>query len=270
MKREYREQDYQVIFGIKKETFDAQLKILEIQFEEDHKKGGRKDGLTPKERLEIYWKYSRQYFSQRYLAAKYGISKSQISPTITWVAKTLAKNIVFTLPNRVKNMEDHSENRIIDATESRIDRPKKHHKKWYSGKKKMCTIKTQIEIGEETEFIYSIDFARGNVHDFKLWKQSKKDCPKNKFNIADLGYHGMDKIHENSITPIKSSKYHKLSKEEKWYNKELSKVRITVEHVNAWLKKFKMFSTRYRGRRKKFTLFMTLLCGTYNYEHANL
>lgn len=88
--------------------------------------------------------------------------------------------------------------------------------------------------------------------------------------FVDKGYRGINKIHANSIIPIKASKKHKLNKEEKWYNNEISKVRIAVEHVNAFLKKFKIASTRFRNRRKNFKLFMSLICGIYNFEKANL
>ena len=81
---------------------------------------------------------------------------------------------------------------------------------------------------------------------------------------------GITKIHPNSIIPIRASKKHKLTKEEKWYNNEISKVRIAVEHVNAFIKKFKITSTRYRNRRKNFNLYMSFICGIYNFETANL
>jgi transposase len=81
---------------------------------------------------------------------------------------------------------------------------------------------------------------------------------------------GIDKIHSNSIVPIRASKKHKLSEEEKWYNNEISKIRIAIEHVNAFIKKFKITSTRYRNRRKDFKLYMALICGIYNFETANL
>lgn len=84
------------------------------------------------------------------------------------------------------------------------------------------------------------------------------------------GYIGINRIHSNSIIPIRASKKHKLSDEEKWYNNEISKIRIAIEHVNAFIKKFKITSTRYRNRRKNFKLYMTLICGIYNFETANL
>ena len=81
---------------------------------------------------------------------------------------------------------------------------------------------------------------------------------------------GINNIHSNSIIPIRTSKKHKLTDDEKWYNNEISKVRIAIEHVNAFIKKFKITSTRYRNRRKNFKLYMSLICGIYNFETANL
>lgn len=204
------------------------------------------------------------------MAAEYKIAKSCISPIIKWVTNVLVANNNFSLFNKVDNINDKSEDRIIDATETRIDRPKKNQKEWYSGKKKQHTIKTQIEIGAETLLIYSARFAKGSTHDFKLLKKSKVDFNKDNTIFVDKGYMGIVNIHSNSIIPIKAKKNNKLSAEEKWYNNEISKIRIAIEHVNAFLKKFKIISTRFRNRRKNFKLFMTLICGIYNFEIANL
>ena len=176
----------------------------------------------------------------------------------------------FSLPNKLDNVYDKSEDRIIDATESRIDRPKYHQEDWYSGKKKQHTIKTQIEIGVVTLLIYSTRFAKGSKHDFKLFKDSKVDYNKANTLFVDKGYIGITTIHNNSIIPLRASKKHKLTNDEKWYNNEIAKIRIAIEHVNAFLKKFKITSTRFRNRRKNFKMFMTLICGIYNFETANL
>ena len=108
------------------------------------------------------------------------------------------------------------------------------------------------------------------VHYYKLFKDSKVDYNKENTIFVDKGYMGIDKIHSNSIVPIRASKKHKLSEDEKWYNNEISKIRIAIEHVNAFIKKFKITSTRYRNRRKDFKLYMALICGIYNFETANL
>ena len=181
----------------------------------------------------------------------------------------MVSNTNFLLPNKTTNINDKSEGRIVDATESKIDRPQEHQEDWYSGKKKQHTIKTQIEIGIETLFIYSVRFAKGSTHDFKLFKDSKIDYNKENTLFVDKGYMGIVNIHNNSIIPIRASKKHKLTEDEKWYNNEISKIRIKVEHVNAFIKKFKIISTRFRNRRKHFKLYMSLICGIYNFEIAN-
>ena len=79
----------------------------------------------------------------------------------------------------------------------------------------------------------------------------------------------MLKIHSNSNTPHKGSKKKPLTALQKLYNYLLSKHRIFIEHINAHLKRFKIISTRYRNKRKKFTLRMNLIAGIYNYELDN-
>lgn len=265
--KEYKEEDYPIIFGVKK-TFEKMLEIVDNQYELEHKKGGRKDGATPQERLEITLKYCRQYLTHRYLAKEYNIAKSCISSIVKWTMKVIVNNSNFSLPNKVENITDNSEVRVIDATETKIDRPVKHQEEYYSGKKKMHSIKTQVEIGLKTMFIYSIRFSKGRVHDFALFKNSKKDYNPNTVELVDKGYIGIDKIHAKSMLPIKSSKNHSLTDDEKWYNSEISKLRISIEHVNSFIKEFKIFSTRFRNRRKNFKLYMSLICGIYNFEVA--
>ncbi len=46
----------------------------------------------------------------------------------------------------------------------------------------------------------------------------------------------------------------------------MSKERIFIEHINSHIKRFKLLSTRYRNKRKKHGLRMSLICGVYNYE----
>lgn len=246
------------------------VEIAENKYEIDHLNGGRKDGPTARERVEITLKYCRQYLSYRYLAFEYKVAKSCIATIIKWTMKIIVSDGRFSLPNKVQNIYDTSEDRIYDVTETKIDRPQKKQEKFYSGKKKMHTLKTQIEIGTKTLLIYSISFAIGSMHDFKLFKNSSHDYNINTALFVDMGYIGIEKTHKNSIIPIKSSKNHKLTKEEKWYNSEVSKVRIAIEHTNAFLKKFKIIGTRFRNRRKNFKLYMTFICSIYNFETANV
>ena len=90
--------------------------------------------------------------------------------------------------------------------------------------------------------------------------------PENIKLLADSGYQGICHYHQNSEIPIKSSKKHPLSEEEKQYNHELSKRRIYIEHINCFLKRFRILSSKYRNRRKRFALRVSLICGIYNFQ----
>lgn len=107
---------------------------------------------------------------------------------------------------------------------------------------------------------------KGKVHDFRVWKESQIGIGEKTELLADKGYQGIKKIHPNSRTPIKKVKKKCLSKEQKKFNKQLAKERIVVEHVHRRLKIFRILSSRYRNRRRRFGLRINLIAGVYNYE----
>jgi hypothetical protein len=87
--------------------------------------------------------------------------------------------------------------------------------------------------------------------------------------LADSGYVGMDSYHANTRLPHKNTKKHKLTKEQKQENRQLSSERIGVEHVFSFIKRFKIFSTPYRNRRKRFGLRFNLFAAIANLENAH-
>ena len=99
-----------------------------------------------------------------------------------------------------------------------------------------------------------------------MFQDSKLPLQKQTKILADKGYQGITKFHWNSETPIKSTKKHKLTYEEKKYNRELSRRRIVIEHINCVLKRFRILSSRYRSKQKHFGLRFTLIVGIYNFQ----
>ncbi len=110
------------------------------------------------------------------------------------------------------------------------------------------------------------EFARGRTHDFRLFKESRIPRAAHKHGLADAGHQGLTAIHANSHTPVKKSKYHALTHEQKAANRELAHQRILVEHVIRKLKVFRILSERYRNRRKRFQLRFNLIAALYNSE----
>ncbi len=148
--------------------------------------------------------------------------------------------------------------------ESPIERPKKHQKKFYSGKQRQHTFKKQVVFGQKSNQIIGLAHSKGKIHDFKLFKNSQTKFHKYLKVIADKGYQGIAKLHNLSQTPIKKSKKKKLTKEQKKYNRELNRLRIAVEHVNRRLKILKILSYPYRNRHRRFGLRSNLIAGIYN------
>jgi len=107
-------------------------------------------------------------------------------------------------------------------------------------------------VHKKTKRILCTAHGRGKMHDFRLYQKSKIGPHKSTRMDLDLGYWGMDKLHENVRLPRKSSKYHELTKSEKAYNKRLARSRVLVEHVIRRIKVFRMMSETYRNRRRKY------------------
>ncbi|MBW1241756.1 MAG: transposase family protein [Spiroplasma poulsonii] len=122
--------------------------------------------------------------------------------------------------------------------------------------KKAKIKKTEIEITKIT---------------FKSFEQSAIKIPikipilKNTKLIVDSGYQGIQKNHNNVLIPTKKTKKNPLNKEQKQYNRLVSKMRIIIENIFAILKKFKIITEKYRNRRKRFGLRFNLIVSIYNY-----
>jgi IS5 family transposase len=84
--------------------------------------------------------------------------------------------------------------------------------------------------------------------------------------IGDKGYQGVHRYHQVSIIPHKKTKKLPLTPEQKAENRQQSSVRVVVENVIRCLKIFRILSSRYRNRRKRFGLRFNLIAGIYNYE----
>ena len=114
--------------------------------------------------------------------------------------------------------------------------------------------------------ILATAFCAGKTHDFKLFVRSRTGLLAGTRCLADSGYLGLTKRHENSQTPHKKSKLHPLTEQQKSQNRQLAKERFGVEHVIRSLKIFRILSERYRNRRRRFGLRFNLIAAIYNYE----
>jgi hypothetical protein len=109
--------------------------------------------------------------------------------------------------------------------------------------------------------------ADGSTHDFRLYADSIGSAVLKEIKLqADSGYQGVLRFHKNSETPKKKPKGSKLTSHERACNHHLSSDRILIENINAKIKVFKITANKYRNRRCRFGLRMSLICGVINFE----
>ncbi len=76
-------------------------------------------------------------------------------------------------------------------------------------------------------------------------------------------------FHAGACTPTKKPRQQSLPKAEKQHNQALARLRLRDEHIIRRFKIFRIFSRRYRNRRKRFGLRLNLIAGLLNYELAH-
>lgn len=113
--------------GVKKETFQKMLQILEEAERIKKSKGGRNNKLSLEEQLLMTLEYLREYRTYFHISRSYGISESTAFKTIKWVEDVLVKSKEFSLPGKkaLQGTDVEFEVVIVDATETPIERPKK-------------------------------------------------------------------------------------------------------------------------------------------------
>lgn len=254
-------------FGIHKKTWEQMKFAFELR-ELESKTTGRPWKLTPPEQILVALEYWREYRTYFHIASDWGVSESTICRTVNRVEKFLMESGLFRLPGKKQLIKGFGRPEIIvmDVTETPIERPKYRQKHFYSGKKKRHTLKTQLIIEKRTGRIICTFFGSGRQHDFALFKASGIHIHPLTESLQDRGYQGIHLLHSNSYTPKKKPKNRELSPREKDYNRELAKERIGIEHLNRRLKIFRIFSERYRNRRRRYGLRCNLLASIYNYE----
>ena len=127
-------------------------------------------------------------------------------------------------------------------------------------------MKVQIIYDLTAHKIVSFYISNGKTHDFKMFKESNPRFREFLKGLADSGYQGISKIWSSVETPYKKPRGGELSDEEKEFNSLLGSIRVAIEHVNAWLKRFRMIKDRYRGNIKDLWKVILFTCAAFNIE----
>jgi hypothetical protein len=224
--------------------------------------GGNKFKLELEDRLLMLLMYYRLYVTHIFLGFIFDINDSNVGRNINPLQPLLAK--IFRVPERKVNLSpEEILTLFIDATEQAINRPSQGQKKWYSGKKKRHTIKHQVVVSKTGRIKAVGNAATGRTHDKKDYQQKKFIIHPGITKKGDSGYQGT-----NLEVPFKKTKKQKLTREQKAFNRKLSRERVIVEHAIAKLKIFKILAERFRNPRNSHNLIFKNIAGIHNVMFA--
>jgi hypothetical protein len=242
--------------------------------------GGRKATLaTDEEKLFFILWYYKIYPTFRYAQCTVGLDKRNIQLWVWFLQDVLftALGSELALPKRkIRNNQEWLEicpqlsDFLVDSTERQIQRPrdKENQKQYYSGKKKHHTVKNQLFVSAETRRILAVsETVEGKRSDKRLFVEDPLYAcipPKAK-GMADKAYIGINHPFITWTIPKKKPPGRELTEEEKERNRQISKVRIYVEHPNAYMKHFNILSTRFRNRIEKAELPLKSIAALYNF-----
>ncbi|MDZ7955377.1 IS5 family transposase [Nostoc sp. DedQUE09] len=262
--------EFKRLVGVQRLTFDEIVKVLQDASSQRETRGCYKKLCLEDQALVrlMYWREYRTYF---HIASDWQVSEATVCRTVHWLENILVNSGRFRLRGKKSLLTASQKPKTVamDVTESPIERPKYGQKHFFSGKQKRHTLKSQFVIDLETLQVICVVNDSGRRHDFKLFIHSKVRFHPDTESLEDSGYQGIAKFHANSRTPRKQPRRGKLTKEDKQFNRGLARRRVAVEHVNRRLKIFRIFSQRYRNRRKRFALRCHLIPSVYNYNIQN-
>lgn len=136
--KEYKEEQFRRITGVKRATFEKMVEILKKSYAEKHRKRGRNLKLSIENQLLAALEYWREYRTYAHIAASYGIAESNMYRNIKWIEETLIKDGTFSLLGKKELLKSDAEYEVIliDATETPVERPQKNKENTTQERKK--------------------------------------------------------------------------------------------------------------------------------------
>ena len=214
---------------------------------------------TTKARLFFVLFYFKCYPLQEVMGVLFGLSQPQVC---LWIGRltplvnaALGKELVLPA-RRPADLEtllaEVPELRllVIDGAERPIRRPKDkdQQKKDYSGKKKSHRKKNLL-ISSEKRIVYLGPTSPGSVHDKKLADESNLTYPPDALVVKDTGFQGYEPPDTDTLQPKKKPRGRELHPIQKAINQIISRVRVTVEHAIAGVKRCRIVAATFRNWR---------------------
>jgi hypothetical protein len=278
------------LIGMSQSEFEALLPAFTTSWKDIHAQipnrirgiGGGKRGKLPRmeDKLAFILLYLKCYPTFDLLAFLTGRDRSRccrsVQTMLPILAMALGRNLV--LPKRKINSPEEffklfpeAKEIFLDGTERRVEKPKnlKKRNKLYSGKKKTTTRKTVVVNDNKKRILVVTPTKSGRRHDKRIADKNQliQNIPPDVGIYTDTGFQGIQKQHDHVVMPVKATKNHPLTSEQKQENKLISSIRVVSEHAIGGMKRLKAASDTYRNKLPNLDDTFTLLAaGLWNFH----
>ena len=263
--------------------------------------GGPDFSLSSQDQLLLVVVWLRHYPTNEVLGYLFGVSDSTASRSLHRVLpllETLGLRTMQlpdpktarrkTLPDLLRETPELAV--VIDSFEQRVQRPQpqptvaasaacqpetapqpKPADRWYSGKKKQHTIKSQVAVDETDGRIVDVsESVPGPTADIELLRQSglMAALPEGVGGLGDLAYVGIDKIAAGKpgAAPRRKPRGKPRPEADRAYNRAFSQRRIVVEHGIARLRKYQALTQTDRHYRANHRRRVRAVAGLVNHQ----
>jgi len=190
--------------------------------------------------------------NQYYHGEMFDMSQSKVSEWVSYLLPVLEASLVKmkVMPQSdycYRQRDKEVDYLLVDVTERQVvrDVDPDNQKEFYSGKKKLHTMKN-LAITDQDGYIEFISASyMGSVHDKVIWDQIEIKMKDHNL-LADLGFAGIEKNCPNAILPFKKPHNKELTQLQKQVNKAIGSARIKVEHAFSGVKRLKIIRNKIR------------------------
>jgi len=234
--------------------------------------------LSEAEQIVLMLVYLRHNLSFQLLGLVFQVSESTAHNIFTYWQKLFEGELPPSLLEQVKKSQDEETivleqlrdyELIVDSAEQPIERPSDYQeqKKYYSGKQKRHTLKSQFIVLPKAEDIVDVVIGQpGPTSDIRICRQTLSKFDSQQTFSGDKAYLGENQI----TTPSKKPKNGELTESQKEENKALSSNRIFVEHLIRVVKVFKVVQEKFRLHKSRYNSVLLTVCGLVRLRISSL
>jgi len=256
------------ITGLSLEQFSNLIKKLRPIWRRTHlnkkKLAGRPYGVGSLEnQLLCLLLYYRTYTTQLFIGFNFSVDAATVCRTIKRLEPALSRIVNIKREPILKERE--LKTLLLDATEQAITGASREY---YSGKKKRCTIKSEVIMERQTGKIIQLSNPfPGRVHDITLRRQSDP-IPPSRSVYADGGYQGLQKQVKNLKLPIRKPRGKPHTEQNIKHNRSHIFIRNPIERKFREMKIFKILSHIYRNSKESYAIKVAIIAGIVNFKNG--